>query len=365
MESGTLKLNSKEIMNKGELYNLISAKKTLSKEDINSSLEDKSKIDPSEFDEFDQEALEGWSESGLHRAEMSNVSRKLGFSGSKLNLILAGVVTIILIVVIFWPFSDSKSAADKQISEKKPKLIEQTDIYIAEKFDTLIEAQKETNIEITALKKTQRAQPKIEKTIEDKMPVFVVDELPMKTLNVNTKNESIKLETRKKIKEIYFHTFKLVDYRTIRSKPTISTQQMDLSGTAANIEKRENEVEGVEWRTVEVPYIDYINKTMYFMDKGRLKNALARFDLILSTYPDDINAQFYAGFALFNLNEFEKAKNRFEQVLQSGISNFDEEAMWYLGLSFEKMGQTRKASDIFIIIADSDSFYAGMAKKKL
>ena len=352
-------------MNKGELHNLLSGKKSLSKAEMDLARKNSSSLDISKLDDFEREALEGWTESGTGNINMSRVSKKLGFSGSELNLFLVGIIAILLITIVCWPFENSKNNTEAATEKKKPRLIEQTDIYIAEKFDTLIEEQKATRAEIQALKKTQKAQPKIEITVEDSKPIFFIDELPTKPIIENPKNIAVKLETKKKIKEIYFHTFKLVDYRTIRNKPSISTQQLNLTGTAANIEKQDAKSEEVQWRTIDVPYIDYINKSMQYMDKGSLKNALARFDVILTSYPDDINAQFYAGFALYNLNEFEKATHKFFDVLQNGISNFDEEAMWYLALSYEKAGQSNKANEVFKTIAASESFYAGMAKNKL
>jgi TolA-binding protein len=352
-------------MNKDELYNLLSDKYSLSKQEIESAMKENSSFDTSNLDDFDREALEGWVESGETTANMSRVSNKLGFSGSKLNLMLSCIITILLLTAIFWPFLTSNNIAVKKIEENKLKRIEETDLYIAEKFDTLIQEQKTTKVEIQSLKKTQQAQPKIEITIEDNKPLFDIDELPVKAMPANSKYETINLETRKKIKEIYLHTFKLVDYRSIRSKPIIPTQQMDLSGTAANLEKPYKNEEEMKWKTVNVPYIDYINKSMQYMDKSSLKNALARFNIILTTYPDDINALFYAGFALYNLNEFDKARDKFFDVLQNGISNFDEEAMWYLALSYDKTGQSNKANDVFKTIASSESVYASLAKKKL
>jgi TolA-binding protein len=353
-------------MNKDELYKLLSEKSSLSKEKIESALKNDASFDTDSLDDFEREALQGWLESDAKNVNMSRVSKNLGFAGSKLNLILSAIVSIILIGVIFWPVFTKERTSPNQIAKDQPKLIEQTDIFIAEKFDTLIEEVKTTEAEIKSLRKTQKSQSKIETTSENENPVFEIDELPLKPIEIDRQTTPVKLDTKKKIKEVYFHSFKLVDYRTLRSKPTISTQQMDLSGTSANVEKRNTKSEDeVEWRTVEVPYIDYINKTMYYMDKGKLKNALARFDLILSSYPDDINAQFYAGFALYNLNEFENAQNKFMDVLQNNIANFDEEAMWYLGLSYEKSGNTVKAREIYKTIAASESFYADMARKKL
>lgn len=352
-------------MDKKELYNLLSEKKSLSKEEINSSLKDNNIVDKTELDNFDQEALEGWLESGKDHIDTSRVLKKLGFNGSKLNLVLAGVISVLVLIVLFWPMMNSKTSLPKKQSQEKIKYVEQTDIYIAEKFDTLIEEPTKTTKEIKSLKRTQKANPIVETTIEDKKPIFIIDELPFKPLETKPNRQSIKVESRKKIKEIYFHTFKLVDYRILRSKPTVSTQQMDLTGTAASMEEKETKEDEVKWRTVDVPYIDYINKTMYFMDKGSLKNALARFDVILSSYPDDINALFYAGFALYNLNEFKSAQIRFEEALKNTISNFDEEALWYLTLSYEKNGDTEKAQQLLKTISKSESYYAKQALEKL
>ncbi len=348
-------------MNKNELYNLLSGKKSLSKEEINSSMKDNSNFDTSNLDNFEREAIEGWKSSGANQVDTSRVSDKLGFNASRLNLILATLISVILITVLIWP--NLNKEIEKAKNEIKPTYIEKTDLFISEKFDTLFEQPKTIAIEINSLKSTQGTKPVVNKTVEETTPVYQIDELPIKPLG--NKKEPIKLDTRKKVKEIYFHTFKLVDYRTIRSKPTISTKQLDLTGTAANLENQNNNENEIEWTTVEIPYIDYINKTMYYMDKGSLKNALSRFEIILEKYPDDINALFYSGFALYNLEEYKNAQKSFELALQNPLSNFDEETMWYLALCYEKGGDTNKSQILFQSIAKSNSYYSAEASKKL
>jgi Tfp pilus assembly protein PilF len=140
---------------------------------------------------------------------------------------------------------------------------------------------------------------------------------------------------------------------------------LDIIGTSANLDSANQFNDDLVWQKIDIPYIGYLEKTMFYMNQRNMKKALARFDVILETYSDDINALFYSGFAFYNLNEFEKSKNKFEEALQSKISNFDEEAIWHLAFSYEKSGETSKAKDLFKTIASSESFYAEMARKKL
>ena len=156
-----------------------------------------------------------------------------------------------------------------------------------------------------------------------------------------------------------------MDYRVLRNKPTVGTEQLDLTGTPANMEDTNSLEEEPLVRKVDIPYYDYIDKTMYLLNKGNLKKALNRFDVILKTYDDDINALFYSGFVFYNLGEYEEATGFFNKALRSDIANFDDEAYWYLGLCFEKLKKMDKAREIFQTISTSTSFYSKEALKKL
>jgi tetratricopeptide (TPR) repeat protein len=139
-----------------------------------------------------------------------------------------------------------------------------------------------------------------------------------------------------------------------------------LNNTPASQEDQYSKEEDVSnWKVTEIPYIEYIEKTMSLFSKGNYKKALSRYELILDSYPTDINANFYGGLSYFNLGEFEKSIQTFERCLNSEFNNFNEEAEWYLAKSYSANGQNEKASQLFKQISENGGYYSKQALKFL
>jgi tetratricopeptide (TPR) repeat protein len=102
---------------------------------------------------------------------------------------------------------------------------------------------------------------------------------------------------------------------------------------------------------------------MEIFSKGNNKKALARFQIILDTYPDDVNANFYAGLCYYNLKEFSSAISSFAKCNDTKFTNFNEEAEWYTAKSYLANGQKAEAKTLFTQIANSNGYYVSQAKK--
>ncbi len=352
-------------MSSKELYNSFNPKDNLSRDVLNDHLSGNKTLDPTELDEFDLDAMEGWKKAGVKDVEMSKLDKRFNSKPSNLFLYFGLFSLCIAVGLFFFLTATPKREVSQVKKETKKKLVEVTDLYIAEKYDTLVEENVSNQTEIKLLQKKQEDQPIIKKEEKIQHPIFMVDKLPTLEIKIKEKELSKLPIQKKKIKEIYLSDFKLVDYRVLRNKPKVATQQLDLTGTSANKEDTNSIEEEPLLKKVDIPYYDYIDKTMYLLNRGNLKKALNRFDLILKTYDDDINALFYSGFVFYNLGEFDEASSYFTKALRSEIANFDDEASWYLGLCFEKQNKGERAKEIFQSIANSSSFYSEEAKKKL
>jgi TolA-binding protein len=351
-------------MSKEQLYTSMGLKNSLSREKMNDHLSGKEKLDETNLDAFDKEALEGWNSIGAKSANNARLDRKFSRQKNKTYILLGIAVLLGIGAMLYYTNFNKLDQQKVQLAEQKGNFVDETDIFIAEKFDTLIEAKIQNQEEIQLLKNQHEAQPIIvTETKPD--PIFEIDKLPILEVKSDVKEIKVQVTNKRKIKEIYLSDFKLVDYRVIRSKPTIETKQLDLTGTAANQESKNTSEDDAVWRTMNIPYIDFIEKSMYTLNKGGLKKALARFEVILSSYPDDINALFYSGFVSYSLGDYERALFCFSSTLQNEIANFDEEALWYVGLTYEKQGKKSKAREIFESISKSKSYYAKEASAKL
>lgn len=313
-------------------------------------------------DAFDQDALDGWSEGGLSIGSMKRLDRRFRLTKTTPYIIgVAALSTAIVLTVLFWP----KSAEQLPAKQEVKLSMEQSDAIMPVEIDTMEELPASKQITIVALKTTQqeiKQQP-------ESTPVTDIEELPaqiLEPLKLEPIVETPAVSTQKNAKEIYLHDLKLIDYSQYRSKPAIQTERIVLTGTPADQEKEgTKEAESSTVTTVSIPYMDYIDKTMDYVSRGKWKQSLQRLQLILETYPDDVNGHFYAGLCCYNLQQYEDAKQHFATCLQLSFSNFNEEASWYLAQSLLANGEKTSAKELLIVIRDQKGYYAKQAEKML
>lgn len=311
---------------------------------------------------FESDALEGWTESALPADAMRKLDRK--FSGSwnvYLTILALGIVPLILLITFFILPDDSPKVTIDQPADLSTK-IEKTDLVIPEPIEALSELPAKEQIQIKQVIKDFQEQQQEPKPTQvnpdpiDQLSTYPVDQTPA------PKPEKELLFG----KELLLKDLKVLDYRSYRSKPAISTEQLVLTGTPANIGEKQNSAEEeFTWKTVDVPYIDYLEKTMELFSKGNNKKALTRFEEILKTYPDDVNALFYAGLCYYNLKDYSKATEYFSKCQLNKYANFNEEAQWYNARSFLAKGEKETAQQLLREIVGQKGFYAKQAEKLL
>lgn len=312
-------------------------------------------------DAFDQDALDGWSENGLTADSMSRLDRRFRLKKTTSYIIGVSALSLgVVLTILFWPESSQQLPAKQEVKLS----MEQSDAIMPVAIDTMEELPTSKQITILALKNTQqeiKQQP-------ESTPVTDIDELPtqiLEPLKLDPIVETPAVSSQKNAKEIYLHDLKLIDYSQYRSKPTIQTERIVMTGTPADQEKQgKQEAEGTV-TTVAIPYMDYIDKTMDYVGRGKWKQSLQRLQLILETYPDDVNGHFYAGLCCYNLQQYDDAKQHFATCLQLSFSNFNEEASWYLAQSLLANGEKNSAKELFGVIRDQKGYYAKQAEKML
>jgi TolA-binding protein len=265
-------------------------------------------------------------------------------------------------VTAFFLMNSEKPAASE--SKKVRLSMEQSDAMISPSIDTLEELPASQQIRIASVKTTQQ---EIKSQSAD-VPLTSVDELPpaiLEPLKAEPVVTEQKVSTQKNAKEIYLHDLKLIDYSAYRNKPAIEIERIILTGTTANYETSEQTDVEPSIKTVEIPYMDYIDKTMDYVNRGKWKQSLQRLQEVLSTYPDDVNGHFYAGLCCYNLQQYEDAKQHFATCLQLAYSNFNEEATWYLAQSFLANGEKTSARELLVSIRDQKGYYSKQAEKLL
>lgn len=318
--------------------------------------------------DFDADALEGWNELSAARYSMKILDTKFSKNYATLLWSIALIIPVI-IIGMFLTYQASEKPLQSIIEKEQVNSsikVEETDLIIPTEIEAFVELPKKEQIAIkTIIKDFNEQKNESFETKSQSNNQVEVDRLPISQIApTDTKTTTIVKETTFG-KEVYLHDMKLLDYRAYRSKPAIETKQMILTGTPANIGETTTIEETTEWKNVGIPYIEYIDKTMEIFSKGNNKKALARFQIIIETYPDDVNANFYAGLCYYNLKEFSSAISSFSKCNDTKFTNFNEEAEWYTAKSYLANGQKAEAKTLFTQIANSNGYYTSQAKKIL
>lgn len=322
---------------------------------------------------FDADAMEGWEELSYDPSVMANLDKKFAPTNGVSFLKVIGGTAIatsaVLAVLYLGVFRDTpETVVAKQDIQKVDKpapakmqviILDESDVSLPEPIEKMVNAPKAEQVEAKQISQEFREI----KTFRIETPKLPIQDLPTLSPIPSPKPEIAR--NHRAAKEIYLHSMKLVDYRKYREKPEIKTKQLMLTGLPANQEDEYTEDEDPVWRDVDVPYIDYIDKSVKIFERGNYKKALSRFETILETYSDDVNANFYAGICLFNFGEYTKAIQHFSNCIEGKFSNFDEEAQWMIAESYEKTGAKSKAKGLYEEIAKGSGFYAKQAEDKL
>ncbi len=313
---------------------------------------------------FDSDALEGWSESGVDLSAMKKLDRKFKSTWNVyLAIALLGIVPITFLILFFVsPNEKERTTLVAETESTREVQIEKTDILVPVDIESMVELPVKEQIQVKQIIKDFQEQ--LQETKTGSSPAESIDQLPTKPME-----EPVVRKPEKELlfgKEIYLKDLKVLDYRSYRSKPTISTEQLVLTGTPADRSDRQTATEDeFVWKTVDIPYIDYLEKTMELFAKGNNKKALTRFEEILKTYPDDINALFYAGLCYYNLKEYSKAIDVFAKCESHKFANFVEESQWYHARSLIAQGNKESAKVVLREIVEQQGYYAKQAEKLL
>lgn len=364
-------------MNLNRLYKIFGSRPPLSRKDIadygrsndprtKHSVEMKEASDP-----FEADAMEGWESMSYDVGVMKNLDKKF-LKPSNWGWYIGGTAVVAAAVCTYIALGTNNINSDQPEDSQPQKItslvegqevtLEQSDLVLPDSINEMKSAPEAQQVEVKKIQKEFK-EMKTSYTIE--LPPKV-EMLPLENIQIGPSLKTPELvREHRSASEIYLHDLKLVDYRKYRTKPAIRTKQVVLTGTPANLEDDGSEDVTPEFREIEIPYIEYLDKTMSRFSRGSYKNALSRFDIILETYSDDVNANFYSGLCLFNLGEYEAAITRFINCTTGPYSNFDEEAQWMTALCYEESGQTDKAKSYFQKIIDQGGYYKKQAIAKM
>jgi TolA-binding protein len=323
------------------------------------------------LDDFDRDAREGWRESGLSETatmrELDDAFKRVSPGSKTKNWITYLLLTVAFTGAIGTILFLNTSKMPQRFKNSMSLSIEQTDVRLPEHIDTLVELPKSEQISIRDIQSIQgKVKKQGQKETENATsftPELITMIEDMEPLPVEIEHTAIVLK-QKTGKEIYLNQLKAIDYSAYRSKPTIEIEQIILTGVPADMENEGAADEESTTKIVQIPYMDYLEKTLGYISKERWKQALGRLEEILATYPDDVNAHFYAGWCNYNLRQYDQAAANFSACLQLDFANFNEEALWYLAKSKLAAGNVADAKQLFLEIRNQKGYYSKQAEKE-
>lgn len=307
--------------------------------------------------DFDREALDGWASYGTGISDLNNPDKKfIRPTITRRIAIFCGTIALIItgIFILYKNPHDQKTIATVNI--------EKTDIVLPDSVQKLVRLPQTELISVNEIQRETQSNKKIiketpakeEKELEREE--ITVSQLPVLKPDFPEKKPTIR---KVEAKEIYLNDLKLIDYRSYRKKPNLTVESIRLTGVSADKEAEDEPIKENIVSDIEIAYYDYIKKTTALLNQGDYKQVLARCNIILSHYPDDLNALFYSGLCSYNLSEYSKAADLFKQCLAAKFNNFDEEAEWLLAKCYEADGETEKAKAIFQSIKERGGYYSG------
>lgn len=323
---------------------------------------------------FEQDAFDGWEDLNYDLTVMKRMDKrfiKANYSLFNMSLVLVTLVSVSA-AFYFWlkntntdniELTKNDTVQTVNTDENVLITIDEEDVVLDEAIQDMTEAIVPEQIKVESIQSEQKSIDSFQMAKLELDSIQHLNPLPTEPFDKPVVPELLKNKTA--AKEIYLNDLKLIDYREYRSRPEIKTKQLVLTGTSADKENSTSEGQTSEWKDVEIPYIEYIDKTTRLLDRNSFKKVLDRCETILKTYPDDVNALFYGGICLYNLKEYNKAIDYFSRVRANDFTNFDEESLWLIANCLEKSNQKEKARVKYTQIVKEGGFYAKQAQERL
>ena len=305
----------------------------------------------SEENHFEMEALQGWVSHDLEPSVMKNVRNKLFRKISALAIIASLALLSSIVLILNHNTNQTEIKKDKeQAPINKSETKNEVSPYVATiSSDPIIRPKTlQSDFKKIALNKVQQETNSSNELSENEYPKQLT---PLKATIINViEKERINIGW-----ETYLLNYKVLDYRKYRSKPKLENE-FQLSGTPADQEKKQ--VIGKENdKAVQVNYFNSLNNALVYFEKENYGMAAQQFDMILTSFPDDINALFYGALSHYNVKEYSACETKLKLLKLNNFTNFSEEQEWYLCLTYKALKKMSQYEELRKEIINKNGFY--------
>jgi tetratricopeptide (TPR) repeat protein len=108
-----------------------------------------------------------------------------------------------------------------------------------------------------------------------------------------------------------------------------------------------------------------LRSAMVLYEDKKYKEAIRIFEDILVKDSSRIGLNLYSGISYMEIKDYAEANKKFNKIINHKANAFIESAQWYLGLCYLMTEDSGKAKDVFLCIANSESYYKKDAKRIL
>lgn len=303
-------------------------------------------------DEFLADATEGFDE---FPDAIGNIPGYKTLQTSKIWMTIGGLAVLSLAAVLLFntPETENITIAQSIPQEKQEEIIEVV------KPET---TEKEIVVPITRIKpkKENPVTTKTEKKEITKREFFEIPKMELNPIEIKQKTDyTIK---KAKTKALLYCDFLAIDYSVIYTN-TIPVKR-ELSGIdASKANENENGIEtgnGTQQRVI--TYREQLKISLFQLKEQNYARAIENFELILTHFPKDANAEFYIGYSLYYQENYEKAIPYFDKAMENGFDFFFEDAQWFKANSLENSSKLKEAQAIYRIIKNKGGYYSYQVK---
>ena len=175
-------------------------------------------------------------------------------------------------------------------------------------------------------------------------------------------DRSVESRHKPSLQLVYLHDLKLLHPKEMYGRsPGIEQLASGVDARYTNA----TEQQAARQQERRVAYLTFMDEALDKFVHNDHKGCLEELRFLLTQYPEDVNALFYAGLCSYNLGLSERAEVFLDRAAHHRFQVFDEEAEWYHALAMERSGKKELAVYEFVRIAASKSFYAARAQGRV
>jgi hypothetical protein len=280
-------------------------------------------------------------------------------AGGQASLWVGGAVLLAVLAIALWPSTGNQpnNAPTPPTSVAEPpeapvETIEQGPLAIAE----ISEARELPATEQIGHRSDERHAAPVDRST-DVQPL--ADRRPDTALLSTPATAAAPVRATRAVHQLlYLHDLKVVHPRALYAREPLL--EADPGGVDARFADRDQQRQalGSEQHML---YTAYLDEAMAHFARAHHKEALAELRFLLTQYPDDVNALFYAGLCAYNLGLYDRARSFLHRAATHSVDAFDEEATWYHALTLQRAGEHQAAQEAFARIAAGGGFYSERA----